>query len=284
MPSREQLPPLLARSPLSVVDEAVTLMRVSPALFIGLTLASLLPLRALSLLLPGSALRGSRPDQLADALIGNLSAPGAVLAAVFVLAADSIALFVTAVAIGIVLHDWYLGTPISSRDLARRVIRRLPAALAVWLFVHLVQALAGVFSGGIGAVIAVPIFAVAAPVLGIERCGALGGFRRAVQLGTGRFGHSILSVAMIAVASLIFRLVIRGVPSIIAMQLFELPTWISVNVADLVSACFTNLFVACAANVLYLDLRVRREGLDLQLLMERAFERNARTRSRLELS
>ena len=80
---------------MSIVDESVTLMRVSPGLFIVLALVPLLPLRAVSLLLPGSGLRGARPDQMIDALIGNLTAPGAVLAAIFTAAVDSLALFLS---------------------------------------------------------------------------------------------------------------------------------------------------------------------------------------------
>jgi len=80
-PDAAELPPLVPRSSLAVIDEAVNFLRISPALLFGVALIVLLPLRVMALAFPGSPLRDARPDQLLDVFIGNVSEPGAVVAA-----------------------------------------------------------------------------------------------------------------------------------------------------------------------------------------------------------
>ena len=96
VPTIEQLPPLLERTPLSILDEAITLLRLQPGTMLGIAFTILLPLRLIAALTPGSGLRDVRPDRIADLLFTNATSGGAVFAAFATLILDSLAVFVVA--------------------------------------------------------------------------------------------------------------------------------------------------------------------------------------------
>ena len=75
VPSAEQLPPLVARTPLAIFDEAITLLRIRPWLFLGIAALLFLPARGLALLAPGADLRGARLDRFLDVLVDNIFNP-----------------------------------------------------------------------------------------------------------------------------------------------------------------------------------------------------------------
>ena len=77
--------------------------------------------------------------------------------------------------------------------------------------------------------------------------------------------------SLAGIGGLVMRLVIEFTPSIIGLELLQLPLWLISGVFDLLAAVISTAFVAAASTVLYLDLRVRREGIDLDMAMSRAF-------------
>ena len=74
---------------------------------------------------------------------------------------------------------------------------------------------------------------------------------------------------------MIMRLVIEFAPSFLGLELLQLPLWLTAGVVDLIGAVVATSFVAASSTVLYLDLRVRREGIDLEMAMSHAFSTSA---------
>lgn len=272
MPTTEELPPLVPRTPLGIFDEAITVLRLDATTLLGIAVAVLLPLRVIALAAPGSALRDARPDQLLDIVVGNLSEPGAVLAAFVTLVLESLALFVVAAAYGEVLGHWYAGRRRTVSDALLASIRRTPAILLAWIVVHLLEMMVAVFTVGLGVLVVGPMLMVTAPTMGAERAGPLQALRRSAVLAAPTYVHCVLVFAVTGVGSLVMRLMIEFVPSLIGLELLGLPLWAVAGVTDVVATVVQIGFVAAAANVLYLDLRVRREGVDLYLATERVFE------------
>ena len=275
MPSGVELPPLVPRTPLGVFDEAITVLRLDPTLLFGIALAILLPLRVVALSVPGSPLRDARPDEILDIFVGNLSAPGAVLAAAVTLLFESLALFAVAAAYGEVLARWYAGVPITISDALVSSIRRTIPLVVAWTIVHLAEAVSALFTVGIGVLFVGPILIVTAPVIGAERAGPLRALRRSVDLTSSELVRAVMIFVTTGGGALLIRLMIESVPSVIGFSLFDLPWWAVNGVADVVATVVQLAFVAAAANVTYIDLRVRREGIDLYSANNSAFGETA---------
>jgi len=271
VPTAEELPPLLARSPLAIFDEAITFLRIQPGLLLGIALIVMIPLRLIAAAMPGSPLRDARPDQLLDIFVGNLSQPGAVVAAFVTLILESVALFTIASIYGELAASWYSGRALAASDLLVSSIKRSPMLALAWGAVHAIEAGGALFTVGIGGVLAGVFLIVVAPVMGAEKAGPIASLKRSVNLVSSRIGHSGSVFALSGAGALVMRIVIEFAPSFLGLELLGLPLWLTAGVVDLLATVVATAFVAATSTVLYLDLRVRHEGIDLDMAMSRAF-------------
>ena len=270
VPTREELPPLLARTPLAIIDEALTFLRINPALFFGLTTAVVIPLQLLILVLPGSSLRGNRPDRTADIIFGSLDQPGAVANGIGTLVFESLSLFVVATIFGQLAASWYSGESMSTSQLLRASVKRIPKAIGAWTVAHFFILTAGIFTFGTMGVLVGTFFIVAAPVMGAEDLGIGESLKRSRVLATSKLGHSLIMYVIVAVAGLVIDSAVRLAPTFILSQV-DIPAWISNGVFDVVASIIVVSFTAATSVVLYLDLRVRREGIDLYMAVDQKF-------------
>ena len=270
VPTAEELPPLVERTPLAVFDEALTFLRIQPGMLLGIAFMVLLPLRLIAAAMPGSALRDARPDQLADIFIGNLGQPGAIMAAVVTLILESIALMTVASIYGELIASWYSGRSMSATDLLLSSIKRSPKIVLVWVISKILIVGGGLLTGGLlGVLIGVFLIAVG-PVMGAENASPMAALRRSMNLVSSRFGQATFVYALTGVGAIIMRFMIEFAPALILNQL-RVPLWLSAGILDLVASVFAMAFVASASVVLYLDLRVRGEGIDLDMAIDQAY-------------
>ena len=279
VPTAEELPPLLERSPLGIFDEAITFLRIRPAVMFTVAFIVLLPLRLVAGLLPGSSLRDARPDQLIDILVGNLGAPGAVAAAFATLAAESVALFSVGAIYGKLLASWYSNRAPLASDVLVWSVKRSPVLLLTWGLTHAGLLLFGSLTGGIGGVVLAIFFLVVAPVFGAEDAGIRTAIRRSTSLVSPRFFACLTFFVLVGAGGQIMRLVLRLLPTILGIELLPVPSWIVGGVFDLAATTVMIAFTASASTILYLDLRIRQEGIDLDMAMARTFP-GARVRQR----
>lgn len=270
VPTAEELPPLVERSSLAIFDEALTFLRIQPGLLLGIAFAVLLPLRLIAAAMPGSALRDARPDQLADIFIGNLGQPGAVLAAIVTLVMESIALLTIASIYGELMASWYSGRSISATDLLMSSIKRSPKIVLAWIICKVMIVGGGLVTGGLlGLVVGVFLIAVG-PIMGAENASPMEALRRSMSLTSRRFGQVTFVYAITGVGAILMRFMIEFAPSAITQQL-QVPLWLSAGILDLAASVFAMAFTAAASVVMYLDLRVRGEGIDLDMAIGRSF-------------
>lgn len=274
MPTAEELPPLLARSPLAIFDEAITFLRIQPALLFGVTLVVLLPLRLIAAAMPGSALRDARPDEVIDIFIGNLSQPGAVGAAIATFALESIALMTVGTIYGELIASWYSGRTLSATDLLVSSIKRSPFILFAWFLTHLLVFVGSLMTLGVLGLFTAFFFAVVGPVLGAEGARPMEALRRSSQLVSAKLGQVMLVFILTGVGGLVMRITIEFAPTLVTNSL-NVPLWLSAGVFDIVATVVVISFTAASAGVLYLDLRVRREGIDLDMAIGRSFGSSA---------
>lgn len=273
VPTIQELPPLVARSTLAIIDESVRFLRINLGMLLGITAVILLPLQFIVLALPGSALRGARPDRTADIIFGSLNQPSAIGTLLGTLVFESIALFTIATIYGHLASIWYSRGSISGEELLIASIKRSPRIVVAWAITHVLLAAAGALSLGAFAVIIGPMFMVVAPVMGAEQLGIIDAIKRSWILCSSRFIGSIILYVAVAVAGQVIDLSIRTAPTLILGQV-DVPVWISSGVFDVVGSIVVQSFTAASAVVFYLDTRVRREGIDLTMAIDEKFAPN----------
>ncbi len=276
VPTPEELPPLLARSPLAIVDEALTFLRINPTLFFGLTAVISLPLQLIVLGLPGSSLRGVRPDRTADIIISSLDQPDAVANAIGTLIFESLALFTVATVYGQIAALWYAGRSMTATDLLLASIKRIPVIIGAWTLAHMAIVVLGLFTVGIAGLLIGVLLMVAAPVMGAEGLGVMESLRRSQTIVSPKYFHCLVLYVMVAGGGQIMDISLRIAPTFILGQ-FSLPVWLVGGVTDVVASIVVVSFTAATSVVLYLDLRVRREGLDLYMAVDRNFRPSGKT-------
>jgi hypothetical protein len=113
-------------------------------------------------------------------------------------------------------------------------------------------------------------WAVATPVLLVEGTKGSKALRRSRQLVKGRWGPTFLVIVLGAIMSAIVQAAITGVlVGLLASGANDVVQAAGNAIAGTISAVLVTPFSAAVAVVLYFDLRVRKEGFDLELLAQR---------------
>lgn len=191
-----------------------------------------------------------------DVFLLNVAVQGVVLA------------FVTA-GVATLVSGWYLGRHATAGTLVRAATRRAWPLLAAWVLVHLVEVSFGVFLF-VPALLPLAWFAVVSPVVACEGAGPLRAMRRSASLCGRRLVPVLMTCLLVAAVDAVLTLALTALAAIYVE--LELPAGWVVNIVVSVGALLvTAPFVAAAATLLYLDLRVRSEGLDIELAAARRF-------------
>jgi len=280
VPSHDELPPLIPRPALAIIDEAITFLRVDPGLLFGATLIVLLPLRVISAAMPGSQLRDARPDELMDVVVGNASSFGTDFAPFATLILESIALFSVASIFAHVAAIWYAGQPATLTDVLVVSVKRSPLLALGWILVHVLELIGALFTLGLGGIVLAVFVTLTAPIMGAEKVGPIRAIRRSFNLMSGTWFHGAIVFVCAGLGALVMRLAIETAPSVIGLELLQLPLWAVAGVADIIASIVVTALVAAVSTVHYLDARVRREGIDLDMAATRAFDESRTGRSR----
>jgi hypothetical protein len=178
-----------------------------------------------------------------------------------ILILPGLALMLVAVAMAHLVGGWSAGRDHSAQRMLAVAGRRWWAVVASFVLIHLAE-IAGCY---VGTVFIMALFAVTAPVIGAEGVGPLTAMNRAANLALRRFWPTLgISLAIGLVATLL-GLALGGLPVLISAFFdFDL-AWPLQAAGGILGALVSTPFVATATVLLYLDLRIRTEGLDIEL-------------------
>jgi hypothetical protein len=152
--------------------------------------------------------------------------------------------------------------------------RRWWALLGSFVVVHLAE-IAGGFACYIGTLFVLPLFVPVAPIIGTEGASVGEALRRSVRLVRARYFPVMGVAVLMGVVSALLGLALASLPQAIAVSLDTESAWPLVALGNIVSQVVTTPFVAAATVLLYLDLRVRTEGLDIELAAREVLDRAA---------
>jgi hypothetical protein len=191
-------------------------------------------------------------------------------ASAFLLVVQLLATWLTTAACVKAVSDAYMDEPTSIGESLRFALRRLPAlaGMEILLFLGLIAAFIALIIPGIWLYVS---WSVAAPALLIERVGAARALGRSRKLVKGRWWPTaavlIVASIMVSVVSGAFQALFAGVASL-SSQPSLLASVALLTLSSAVATIIAQPLHSAVSTILYYDLRVRHEGLDLHLLAE----------------
>jgi hypothetical protein len=166
--------------------------------------------------------------------------------------------------------DAYLGVEPEWRRSLRFAVGRLGGLFGVAFVGGLLLALAtlALIVPGIWLFV---MYSVAVPALLLERIGPLAALRRSFRLVRGRWwataGALLVGYLLIGVLGALVTVVVMLIPALVAED-NTLAAALGAVVGGTLGSMLTTPYSAAVVALLYFDLRVRKEGLDLQLIAE----------------
>src|SRR5918999_1390317 len=170
------------------------------------------------------------------------------------------------------IADAYLGVEPDWRRSLRFAVRRLGGLFGVAIVGGLLVALAtlALIVPGIWLFV---MYSVAVPALLLERIGPIQALRRSFRLVRGRWwataGVLLVGYLLIGILGALVTGVVMVVPAVVA-EGNTLAGALGAVVGGTLGSMLTTPYSAAVVALLYFDLRVRKEGLDLQLIAEGA--------------
>jgi hypothetical protein len=257
----------LPRRPLTlteVLDGAFALVRSAPALFLTVTAVFVVPMQLLVAYLNRDLLDEGLVDVFGAAVEGRSADTSSDAAALITFFWGSLQLPFIAIAFSRIVDGWYAGREPTAREALGHAVRHAPAALAAWVLVHLIEA-AGLVTLGLFTLVAMTWFAVTAPAIGFEGVGPLAAMGRAFRLSSKAFWFTMGAAVLVGVVEGFLGLGFAALPSAAATLLGSSWGWLLIAAGSMIGSLVTVTFVAGSSVVLYLALRIRVEGLDLEV-------------------
>ena len=156
--------------------------------------------------------------------------------------------------------------------MARAVGRRWPALLGSFVLVKLAEA-AGVLACYVGVLFVMPLFVAVAPAIGVERCGGGEALRRSVLLVRNRYFPTMGVALLMGIVASVISSALAAVPEALAVWVGRDAGWALLALGGIVGNTVVLPYVAAATVLLYFDLRVRAEGLDLEMAARAVLDR-----------
>lgn len=275
--------PIVGLRPMTVadvLDGGFAVIKARPRRVLGLTASFVIPTYLVVGLVQRRQLRsvGAADIWSADPTVFGESERGFagihVVSVVVGAVLPALVLVCVAAALAHLVVSWSVGRDPSAREMAAVVGRRWWALLASFVVVHVAEGV-GALACGIGLLFVMPLFAAVAPVIGVEGTGPLGAMSRSARLARARYWPTFGLVLLMGLVASILSSALSALPQGIATLAGADGGWMLLTAGWIVSEIVVVPFVAAATVLLYLDLRVRTEGLDIELGAIELFDRAA---------
>jgi hypothetical protein len=253
-----------------ILDGGLATVRADPPTVLTVVAVFVVPVQILTVLLTRSQYGDVDASSLFDqspVLTSSSETFAGVDLAVALL--PTLALPFVAGAIGRLVSAWYVGTKPTAGAALRSVLNRraLAALLIAWVLIHITELLSL-----IAAPFVIALWLVTAPAIVLERLGPIEGMRRSSRLVRRRYWRCM---GIYLVAFLVESLIQAALGTLETVALFFDWGWIVGVALGSLASIVTIAFVTSATVMLYLDLRIRTEGLDIEVDAAAVFDHAA---------
>ena len=184
----------------------------------------------------------------------------------------SLSLFYVGGIVSTFVAAWYSGRDITGGDALRATFRRSGPYIAAWAVLLPVKAVSYALCI-LPLAVTVTFFALTAPVITIEKIGPFAAIKRSAQLISRRFWPALGIILLATLIETVLQSSLAAIPMIIAVFLPSPADWIVLAVGGSAAALIATTALVGVSVLLYIDLRARPEGLDLELRATDAFGR-----------
>ena len=264
------VPELRPRGIGEILDAAVALYRTRFGQLIRYSAIVIVPVQVFLTLVELSA----QPDRFSLSITGNPTPQ-------FDSGRAQLAAFVVVLGVGMLTHafvaavttrivdDEYVGFSEPAAQAARTGYSRFFAVLAVGILAGIAQ-IAGLAFCFVGSFAVQAFFAVAVPIVILERQRVFAAMGRSIELTKSHFWH-VLGVVL--AASLLSTFLNAGLTAALNFWAAHggstTSTVLAQGIVNTIAALITTPFVAAAIVTLYIDLRIRDEAFDVQMAIAR---------------
>jgi hypothetical protein len=183
-------------------------------------------------------------------------------AGVGAMAVLSLAYALLGAALGRLVSAWYDDTDLRLREVLGATLRASPAVLVAWMVTSVLQLFSACFL--LPALFVFPLLMLVSPIITIERCGPFAAVRRSAQLVRRRY-LAVMGTWLVALfLERVLDLALAAAPAFLATFAPEPFDEILSSAGWAFALLVTAPTVAGLSVLLYFDLRVRSEGLDLE--------------------
>ncbi len=257
-----------------LLDAAVGVLKARPRAVLTITAAFVLPAQLAVAVVQRDVLASASfteifndPSLAGTSNTGSTTSPGLIL---LVSLLPSLVLPFVAGALGRLVAAWRAGGDMGAGAAMRAAGRKWWVLLVAWLLTHLAEGVAMV-AFFVPAILLMALWQVAAPAIVVEDLGPIAGLRRSGRLAMTNFWPVVLAVLGAGFVHYVLNAMLPLLTQLIGTAMGADGGWIVLSIGNLLTSLVTTAFLAAFAVVLYLDLRVRSEGLDLQLEADRHF-------------
>jgi hypothetical protein len=278
---RRALPAPVALRPLTIadiLDGAFSVLRAQPAKVVLIVALFAVPIDLVSAFLQRGVFGGvgfasvftTDPGSEALAAAEDDGGGGAVAATLLQYLGPSLILPFIAAALAVLIAGWYGGRDLTAGQALGAAGRAWWPLLASWVIVHLAEGVAAL-ACFVPLFFVMPMFVCVAPAIALERLGPIQAVRRSWRLARRRYWATFGIAMLTGVVSYTLSSVLPLLPTILAAIIGLEWGWILLGLGTAATSLIVLPVVAGSAVLIYLDLRIRTEGLDLELDAQRVF-------------
>jgi hypothetical protein len=254
-------------SVIDLLDGSFTALRQRPGTLLAVVAVVVLPFSFLEGYLSRGILGGVGLNELMEdpTLLGT-GAPDAVLGvSPLVYLLDWIQLAVAGVPVALVVGGWLHGEDTGTVQALTFTVRRSWAIATAFVLIHVAE-LAGLALLVLPGLFAVLVFSLTSPVLALEpHLGPVAAMARSARLARRRLGSVIAVVVLTALVGYGVSNAVELLPGLVSVFIGTERAWPLVAVSAMLSSLLVVPFTAGVMCLLYLDIRFRTEGLDLEV-------------------
>ena len=257
-----------------LLDGGFAFLKARPRAAVGMAAAFVVPLQILIAwlqrdVLGGGAFTQALSDPTGSAIFADDQDAG--VETLLALVGPSLVLSFVAGAIVLMLVAEQAGTELAPGDALRGSLRRGWSLAVAWFLVHVLEGLA-LLALVLPAFAVMTLFVVVAPAAAAERLGPIAAMRRSWRLCRRRFWFVFGVAGLSGLVASTVEWILALLPTILADELGGTVGWVVLAVGQSFASLVAIPVVAATTALLYLDLRLRLEGLDLELDAVAAFE------------